>query len=118
MIYNYQAFYDRPSYQQRVQAHGPLVSDKMLYTALFCLLQPYTIGALLNRDDTLSSIVNHGLKVNLQWATSKPSLTAPSGEQSQTDGEGDGVPCLRMSSLQDKEDREDMEKNAAQLVQI
>lgn len=85
--------------------------------------QPYVFGTLLNRDETFSNIVNHGLKANLEWAASTAlhndlSIDHDAKEASETDGcdlmeETDQVKSsaasFRMSALRQREEEEEAE---------
>ena len=80
-------------------------------------MQPYTFGAILNRDDCFNQLVAHGSKLNLPWAVvhrgkdhlkNEPHSTAQDqpDQNDQTSTKADKT--FRLSDLKQTDDYDDL----------
>jgi len=84
-----------------------------------CVVQPYTFGAIINRDDCFKLLVTHGARLQLSWAAPHATSVASGGSRSQSPGpdaaSSDSSPpasakaerTFRMSDLRDDLDDDD-----------
>jgi len=80
-------------------------------------LQPYTFGAILNRDDCFVRLVSHGTKLSLPWAMEhvsilpldKPAMDKSEATDAKPSPDKSSVEkTFRMSDLRDDLDYEDL----------
>jgi len=83
------------------------------------VVQPYTFGAIINRDDCFKLLMTHGARLQLPWAASYATAAASGSSRSQSPGpdapSSDSSPpqsakterAFRMSDLRDDLDDDD-----------
>ncbi len=67
-------------------------------------MQPYLFGAILNRDETFSLIVNHGMRLKQEWAKE------PHAELQREEEEESGSENEKEKGEGDKDGREDKQQ--------
>lgn len=79
-------------------------------------MQPYTFGAILNRDECFVRLVTHGNKLSLPWAVEhasilpqKPSMDKTDANEAKPSPDKSSVEkTFRMSDLKDDLDYDDL----------